>query len=294
MHPILFRLPEWLPLLGGAPITSFGVAMFLSFLTAGVILKAEMERMDLEGEKAWDIIFWAVVGGIVGAKLYYVFLNYDRLQVEGLSFVFSRGGMVWYGGFILATALVVWEIRRSELPLGKTADAVAPAISLAYAVGRVGCFLVGDDYGRPTDLPWGMRFPEGSPPTTVDSIRRNFGVEVDPDLVARVGEVLPSGDVLVPVHPTQLYEVGMSLVIFFVIWKLRHHLHRAGWLFMLWLAFAGAERFVVEIFRVKDDRFFGPLTLAQMISLGLIVVGAWGLSRLWRSGAGEASAGAER
>jgi len=294
MHPILFHLPAWIPLLGGAPITSFGVAMFLSFLTGGVILKAEMERLELEGEKAWDLIFMAVVGGIVGAKLYYVFLNYERLQVEGLSFVFSRGGMVWYGGFLLATALVIWEIRRSELPLGKTADPVAPALSLGYAVGRMGCFLVGDDYGRPTDLPWGIRFPEGSPPTAVDSIRRNFGAEVDPQLVARVGEVLPSGDVLVPVHPTQLYEVGMSLVIFFVVWKLRRHLHRAGWLFMLWLTLAGAERFVVEFFRVKDDRFFGPLTLAQMISLGLIVVGAWGLSKLQERRGGDVAAGAGR
>jgi phosphatidylglycerol:prolipoprotein diacylglycerol transferase len=187
--------------------------------------------------------------------------------------LFSRGGMVWYGGFFGATALVVWESKRSGLSVAKIADVVAAPLALAYAVGRVGCFLVGDDWGRPTDLPWGIAFPRGTPPTTVTSIERNFGVTVDPALVERFGNVLP-------VHPTQLYEVGLSLVFFFVLWRLRQHGHRAGWLFMLWLILAGAERFFVEFFRVKDDRFFGPLTVAQVISLVLIVVGVWGMIRL--------------
>src|SRR5690606_4143242 len=99
-------------------------------------------------------------------------------------------------------------------------------------------------------------------PTTVESIRRNFGVEVDPALVERYGSV-------VPVHPTQLYEVALSLVFFVALWRIRNHRHREGWLFMLWLVLAGAERFLVEIFRVKDDRFLGPLTVAQLISLVL-------------------------
>jgi phosphatidylglycerol:prolipoprotein diacylglycerol transferase len=85
---------------------------------------------------------------------------------------------------------------------------------------------------------------------------------------------------VIPVHPTQLYEVGLSLIFFFVLWRLRNHGHRAGWLFMLWLILAGSERFFVEIFRMKDDRFFGPLSLAQIISMALIAVGVWGLVRL--------------
>jgi phosphatidylglycerol:prolipoprotein diacylglycerol transferase len=272
MYPNLFWIPEWVPLLGGAPITSFGVAMFLSFLTAGFVLRAELLRGGFDPEKAWDMVFMAVIGGIVGAKLYYVFLNHERLAAEGVSFIFARGGMVWYGGFLLATALVVWEIKRSELPLGRMADYTAPALALAYAVGRIGCFMVGDDWGRPTSLPWGVRFPEGSPPTTV-GVLEAMGVQVDPELVARFGDV-------VPVHPTQLYEVVLSTLIFFVLWRIRDHVHRAGWLFMLWLSLAGAERFLVEMVRVKDDRFFGPLTMAQVISLALIGFGIWGMRRL--------------
>jgi phosphatidylglycerol:prolipoprotein diacylglycerol transferase len=214
-----------------------------------------------------------VIGGIVGAKLYYVLLNYDRLSAEGLSFVFSRGGMVWYGGFLGAAALVAWEARRSPIPVAKVADASGPALALAYAVGRVGCFLVGDDYGRPTDSWVGIRFPNGAPPTRVDRLEQQFGITVDPALVEKYGEI-------VPVHPTQLYEVAMSTLIFLLLWRLRRHTHGAGWLFMLWLTLAGAERFIVEIFRAKDDRFIGMFTLAQVISVLLVLVGIWGMQRL--------------
>jgi phosphatidylglycerol:prolipoprotein diacylglycerol transferase len=273
VYPELFRLPEWVPFLGGDPITSFGVMMFLAFVVAGLVVRSELERKGHDGERAWDFLFMAVIGGIVGAKLYYVLLNADRLQTEGLSFVFSRGGMVWYGGFLLATALVVWEARRSPIPVARVADTAAPALAIAYAVGRVGCFLVGDDYGRPTDSWVGIAFPDGAPPTRVDILEQQFGVTVDPALVEKYGQV-------VPVHPTQLYEVGMSTLIFAVLWALRGGGRPDGWLFMLWLALAGVERFVVEIFRAKDDRFFGIFTLAQFISVGLVVVGVAGMMRL--------------
>lgn len=271
MYPNLFTVPEWIPILGGAPITSFGVMMLLSFATGGYILRAEMARSGMDGDRAWDLIFWALIGGIVGAKLYYVFLNYPRLVQDPAGMIFSRGGMVWYGGFLLATALVSWKIRRLRLPLGKVADATAPAIALAYAVGRVGCFLVGDDYGRPTDSWVGIAFPNGSPPSEASILAERFGVVVDPALVEKYGEILP-------VHPTQLYEIGMSTLIFFALRAIRPHGHRSGWLFMVWLVLAGVERFVVELFRAKDDRFFGVLTLAQMISLGLVAFGVtWAL-----------------
>ncbi|HSM61052.1 MAG TPA: prolipoprotein diacylglyceryl transferase family protein, partial [Longimicrobiales bacterium] len=138
MYPYLFRFPEWVPLLGGEAITSFGVFMLFAFLTAGYVTRAELRRTGYDPDKAWDFVFMAVIGGILGAKLYYVLLNWPRLLEDPRSLLLARGGLVWYGGFILATALVVWEIRRSKLPLGKMADVVAPALALAYAVGRVG------------------------------------------------------------------------------------------------------------------------------------------------------------
>ena len=282
MYPELFSLPEWFPLLGGEAITSFGVMMLLAFLVGGYILKSELGRIGEDPEAGWDLVFMAVLGGIVGARLYYVFLNYPRFAADPFGMLFARGGMVWYGGFLLATALVVWRIRKIGLPLGRTVDASAPALALSYAIGRIGCFLVGDDYGRPTDSWVGIAFPRGFPPTHADTLSERFGVVIDPAMIEKYGQILP-------VHPTQLYEVGMSTLFFFVLWYLRRGRHPAGWLFMMWLTMAGVERFIVEIFRAKDDRFFGVLTLAQVISLGLVGVGVFWMVRL-RKGRGAASA----
>jgi len=275
LYPHLFRLPEWFPFLGGQPITSFGVMMFLAFLSAGLVHRSEMRRIGEDGEVTWDLLFMAVLGGILGAKLYYLILNLPALLEDPASLIFARGGLVWYGGFIGGLLLVIWKIRKLGLHMPTQADLIAPALALAYGVGRIGCFLVGDDWGRPTGSWVGIAFPQGSPPTRVDIIEREFHLQVDPELVARFGDV-------VPVHPTQLYEVGLSLLIFTLLWSIRKHHYRPGWLFMLWLALAGGERFLVEFFRAKDDRFFGFLTLAQVISLVLVLVGSAGAFRLRR------------
>ncbi|MCY3808751.1 MAG: prolipoprotein diacylglyceryl transferase [Gemmatimonadetes bacterium] len=277
MYPNLFTLPEWLPLVGGAPITSFGVMMLAAFLTAGYLLKVELVRQGQRPDIAWDLLFWAVLGGIVGARIYYVLLNYPRFLDDPIGMLLSRAGMVWYGGFLLAGALVLRRIRTLDLPMGTIVDASAPALALAYGVGRLGCFLVGDDYGRPTDSWVGIAFPNGQPPTTVTTIESHFGIAVDPALVEKYGEV-------VPVHPTQLYETGISTLIFLLLWSLRRHRHRPGWLLALWLTLASAERFLVEFYRAKDDRFLGPLTLAQAVSVALAAVGVAWIAKLRISG----------
>ncbi len=274
MYPVIFNLPDWFPLLGGEAITSFGVFMLFAFLTGGYVIRAGLREMGEDPDKAWDLVFMGVVGGIAGAKLYYVLLNHERLASDPAGLLLSRGGLVWYGGFLLATALVIWEIRRQKLSLPRSADVIAPALALAYAVGRIGCFLVGDDWGRPTDSWLGIAFPRGTPPTRVDVIER-LGIAVDPGLVEKYGQI-------VPVHPTQLYEVGLSALIFFFLWKIRGGGRAAGWLFMLWLALAGVERFLVEFLRAKDDRFFGVLTLAQLISLAIVATGIIGMTRVRR------------
>jgi phosphatidylglycerol:prolipoprotein diacylglycerol transferase len=141
---------------------------------------------------------------------------------------------------------------------------------------------VGDDWGRPTGSWVGVRFPQGAPPSRVDIIERDFGIAVDPALVERYGQI-------VPVHPTQLYEVGLSTLIFFLLWRIRRHRHSPGWLFMLWLALAGMERFLVEFLRAKDDRFLAGLTIAQVISLAIVGVGVVGALRA-RRGSSDAAA----
>lgn len=268
MYPVLFEI-------GGLTITSFGVFMALSFLTAGWVLSAEMRRKGENPELAWDMVMWGAIGGILGAKLYYMILHWPETAAAPWRALASRSGLVWYGGFLAATGLIVWQLMRRKVSIPRVADAAAPALALAYAVGRVGCFLVGDDYGRPTDLPWAVAFPQGAPPSTAYNLRTMFGVDVPAGIPA---------DAVLAVHPTQLYEVGMSLIIFAILWRLRSRIAQAGTLFAVWLALAGVERFVVELFRAKDDRFFGGLTVAQTISLALVVAGVMLVQRTRRAG----------
>jgi phosphatidylglycerol:prolipoprotein diacylglycerol transferase len=267
MYPVLFKA-------GGLVITSFGLMMALSFLTGGWVLSRELGRKGENPEVAWDVVMYAAVGGILGAKLYYMILHWPETAADPLGATLSRSGLVWYGGFIAAALLIAWRVSRLKLSVPRVADAVAPALALAYGVGRIGCFLVGDDYGGPSTLPWAVAFPNGAPPSTAGNLRNYFGVSV-PDSI-------PDATVLT-VHPTQIYEVLMAVVIFAILWRLRTRLTRPGLLFATYLALAGVERFIVEIFRAKDDRFLGPLTVAQTISILLIVVAVLAASWLRRN-----------
>jgi phosphatidylglycerol:prolipoprotein diacylglycerol transferase len=176
---------------------------------------------------------------------------------------------------------VVLNGWRLKIPFRWTSQLCAPALAAAYALGRIGCFIVNDDYGHPTDLPWGVRFPQGLPPTTAQNLQQQFGIAPAPGTDPAA---------VLAVHPTQLYEVGLMLAAFAVLWRLRKGPRPIGWLFGLYLVFAGAERFLIEFVRAKDDRFFGPLTLAQMVSLALLAIGLATCARL-RQGA-EPSPGA--
>lgn len=271
MYPELFRI-------GDFAITSFGVMMALSFLVGGWILSRELERKGDNPEIAWEAVWYAAIGGVIGARLYYMILTWPQTVADPWGALTSRGGLVWYGGFIGATLLIYWRLRRARLPVARVADAAAPALAVGYAIGRLGCLLVGDDYGRPTDLPWGIAFPNGAPPSTAENLRELFGVAIPPGV---------PGNAVLAVHPTQIYEIIMSLMIFAIIWRLRHRLHVPGALFSIYIALAGVERFIVEFFRAKDDRFFGMLTMAQLISLALVAAGIAGTVYLMRRGGGS-------
>lgn len=261
---------------GPIAISPFGVLLVLAFLAAYFQLQWGLKRLRIgDEETASALVLAGGIGGVVGAKLYYAALHGDwRL-------LFSRWGLVWYGGFLLGTVAVLWTMRRRRLPFWPTFDAVAPALALGYGVGRIGCFLVGDDYGVPTDLPWGIAFAHGLPPTTAYYLRHEFGVAV------------PAGvadDALLRVHPTQIYETLAALAIWFVGVRLLRRGLAPGRVGLAVLALLAVERFAVEILRAKDDRFLGGFTLAQLISVALVLAAAalWG----WRGRAGEGGGGA--
>ena len=277
MFPELFTLT--LPVVGEFTVTSFGLMMALAFLAGYLVLRAETARLGASPDVAADILLAALIGGIGGAKLYYVLLYWEWTVIDPLGMIFSRSGLVWYGGFIGGCLGVMWVVYRRPIAPGLALDAIAPALPLAYGIGRLGCFLVGDDYGRPTESFLGVAFRNGIPPSTAGNLRR-FGVEVDP--------AIPDTELL-SVHPTQIYETGLSLVIFFLLWRLRRHPHAQGWLLGLWLILAGFERFLVEILRAKDDRFFGGMTLAQLLSVAMCAAGVAIVLKLRRSRTGEAT-----
>ena len=247
-------------------LTGYGLMMMVAFLTGGWLVALELRRRRLSEDYSADIVAAAVIGGVIGAKLWYVALMRDP------GALFARGGFVWYGGFIGGTLAVILNGWRLRVPLRWTMQLVAPALAAAYALGRVGCFLVNDDYGRPSSLPWAMKFPQGLPPSTAGNMQRMFGIPVPPGT---------DPSTVLAVHPTQLYEVALMLGAFVMLWKWRTQARPVGWLFGAYLVFAGVERFLVEILRAKDDRLLGPFTLAQLTSVVLVGVGAYLLSA-WR------------
>ena len=245
--------------LGPLEVTGYGLMLMVAFLMGGWLIARQLRERELREEYAADMVAAAVIGGIIGAKLWYVALTRDP------GALFSRGGLVWYGGFIGGALAVILNGWRLKVPLRWTMQIAAPALAAAYALGRVGCFLVNDDYGRPSNLPWAVRFPDGLPPSTAGNLHQLFGVPIPPGTD-------PSS--VLSVHPTQLYEVTAMLLAFAVLWVLRKRGKPIGWLFGLYLIFAGVERFLVEIVRAKDDRFLGPFTLAQLTSVILVLIGA--------------------
>jgi len=251
--------------LGPMEIGGFGLAMLMCFVIGQILLHRELLRRGHDPAPVGDLVFAAVIGGLLGAKIYYAILTQDA------GALFSRAGFVFWGGLIggiIATSLVV---RFKKLRWSTISDASAMSLAAAYAVGRTGCWAVGDDYGRPWDSPLAVQFPEGAPPSTAANMSQLFGVSFPPGTD-------PSA--VIAVHPTQVYEVVLGFVMFLIIWRFRDHKHAAGWLFGMYAVLAGIERFIIEFVRAKDDRFFGGLTLAQVIALGFVAAGvAWMYSR---------------
>ncbi len=256
MYPTLLRI-------GNFEITTFGLMMFLAFIIGGWVLTKQFRRHGLSDDLASSIVMAAAIGGIVGAKIYYAILFRDW------HLLFERAGLVCYGGLMGGVIASSWVVVLNRVAYLDVADAASPALALGYCLGRIGCFLVGDDYGAPTNSWVGIAFPKGSPPTTAESLRQ-FGVHVDPSIPA---------DAILRVHPTQLYESSAALLMFFILMALDRRASARGRIFGAFLILMGIERFLVEILRAKDDRFLGPFTIAQLISVILFCVGVWLVAR---------------
>jgi phosphatidylglycerol---prolipoprotein diacylglyceryl transferase len=239
----------------GISIKTFGVMFALGFLACGLVVARRLRELDRPVDWAYEIVFAALLGGVVGARVYYVIQNYHQVEHNLIGSVFSGSGLVWYGGAIGgAIAVLAWMRWRDALEL-RMLDMCATALALGYAIGRIGCQVSGDgDYGIRSSLPWAMGYPHGTVPT-------------------------PPG---VRVQPTPIYETVTMCLLAYFLWQLRDRV-RPGVVFALYLLGSGLERFLVEFIR-RNQEVVAGLTAPQMESLVAMAVGLAWLGLLMRRG----------
>jgi phosphatidylglycerol:prolipoprotein diacylglycerol transferase len=264
------------------PIYSFGVLVAVAILTGAYLGARELDRKyangtvggvrlpDASEEESPSVLVGALTliaagMGIVGAKLFTILGNPGRFLLDPVGTLFSTGGLTFYGGLLVAAAAIAWYLRRYDLSVPPVADAAAPGLMLAYGIGRVGCHLAGDgDWGIPADLA-----------AKPDWVPTGLWAETYPNAIV--------GPPPEPVYPTSVYEAVAATLLFGVLWALRRHPFRAGWLFSLYLVFNGVERVLIEQIRVNPEyTLFGfTPTQAEIISVLIVAAGLVGLVWTW-------------
>ena len=228
--------------LGPVSLKTFGIMFALGFVAAGLVVARRFKEIGKPVDWAYEMIFAALAGGIIGARGYYLVQNWSDVNDDLLGNLFSGSGLVWYGGALGgAIAVFIWAWWRGFLGLALL-DLAATPLALGYAIGRVGCQLSGDgDYGKASDLPWAMSYPDGTVPTDDE------------------------------VHPAPVYETLAMGLVAWILWTLRDRF-APGLLFALYLILSGLERFLIEFIR-RNDEVWAGLTVPQLESLGLMAVG---------------------
>jgi len=255
MYPELFTIPflDW-------PVSSFGAAMATAFLVGYWIAIPRMAEEGLDPDGAANMLIWIMAGGVFGAKLYYATDFSLRGEAEFWSSLFSRAGMVFYGGLIGGAVAGIAGCRFYKIAPLAFANVVAVPLAVGQAIGRIGCLLVGDDYGRATDLPWGIAFPQGLPP------------------------------VHYPVHPTQIYESAWLFLVALLLWRRRK---KSPSLMGEYLVLNGIGRTIIEHWRL-NPRVALDLSEAQWIGVGLIFVGGFMLLRAHKTSADQSEVDSNR
>jgi phosphatidylglycerol:prolipoprotein diacylglycerol transferase len=239
MYPVLLSI-------GGFEIRAYGVLIAAALLAGTLLAAREATRKGIPPEQVHDFVVWATVAGLAGARLYYVAFATPRTFLEAPLDVLAvwRGGLAIHGALLAGVATAVWYVRRHRLDFWRFLDTLAPSVILGQAIGRLGCFFNGDAYGVPTRLPWAVTF-------------------TDPRALAPLG---------VPLHPTQLYELGLNLVLFGFLWWYRRRARFDGQIFLLYVGGYGMIRFLVERFRGDALQFAGGISAAQSLSVLVVMV----------------------
>jgi phosphatidylglycerol---prolipoprotein diacylglyceryl transferase len=254
MRPVLFRL-------GGLTVYAYGFFLAMGIVAGALLAFVEARREGIPIERMIDLFFYSVISAVVGARLLFVIINFDSYRNNPLHvFRVWEGGLVFYGGLVLAAGVSIGYMRRRRLAVWKMADLFAPSVALGLFFGRVGCFFAGCCYGKETTLPWAVTF-------------------TDPASLALRN---------LPLHPTQLYDAGNGLAIFFFLIWLKRRKTFDGEVFWLFLSLYSVTRFFIEIMR-GDPRGFlwdGFLSTSQFVGTVLAIVSLFMLFYLGKREAG--------
>ena len=236
MYPTLIKF-------GSVSISSFSVMVLISFFAAYFLCERDLIKKGEDRVLADVLMIGSIIGGLGGAKILFIFQNATFAEVFADPMRYLSSGYTFLGGFIGALICIYIISLYKKISFWHLTDLCSAPLIMAYAIGRIGCFLVGDDYGIPSDLPWAVAFPKGSPPTIQE------------------------------VHPTQLYDSIFMFIFFFVLWKLKNRKNPVGWLTSITIIVLGAERFLVEFLRNTTPSFIEGLSQAQLISFALVFIG---------------------
>jgi len=235
VHPVLIRI-------GPLSLHTYGVMLAAGFLLGLAFAVRLGKREGISSEKIIDIGFYVLLSAIAGSRLLFVAINAGFYLQHPLDAIkIWEGGLVFYGGLLLAVPVAVWYVKKHSLDMGRMMDLFAPSLAIGHAVGRLGCFFSGCCYGKPAGVPWAVTF-------------------LDPECVAMRG---------IPIHPTQIYESLGEFVNFLVLIALRRFQSFKGQLLWTYILLYSALRFVVEFFRGDVARGFiaGGISVSQGISV---------------------------
>ena len=238
MYPILFEI-------GGFQVRSYGVIVVLSFLLALWMSTREAERKGVDPKLVQDFALYALLGGIVGARLYFVLFSAPRYFIEHPLEIFAvwSGGIGVIGSLMGGFIVAVWFCHKRNISLLRFGDTLVPGIALGQTFGQFACLLNGDSYGRTTDLPWAITY-------------------TDPRSMAPLNR---------PLHPIELYEMAAYFLVFFLVSKMRKHYRVDGFTFFIYLAGYGTARFVVDFFRGDPAMFAWGIQAAQLFGVAMIL-----------------------
>ena len=248
MYPILFHF-------GPITIYSFGAMMAIAALCAAWVVHAELKRRGYNSELASTIVFAAAIGRLVGARILFIVEEWQGFLSAPMNYMLTGAGFTWYGGLFGGAAAASWVVKKNKIPWLVGVDIGAPALALAYGVGRIGCHVAGDgDWGAVTDVPWGVAYKNA----IIGWVDPNTGIPYPPGVL---------------VHPTPIYEFFQGVLVFAILWGLRKKNLAPGTLAWLYLVLANLMRFIVEFWRINPSIGFG-FSEAQWFSLLLMALGA--------------------